>query len=105
MLPLGSTPGRAGTAPIWLNGRTPPSNGGGVATLARTWTAPPALCSVPLFFPDSFEVLVYASPAGWELVGAIEFVSPGNKDRAEERQAFISKCASYLHKGVSVVIV
>src|SRR5688572_5935124 len=53
------------------------SNGGGVATLTRSWTVPAALCTVPVVFPDQFEVLVYASPAGWELVGAIEFISPG----------------------------
>jgi hypothetical protein len=42
---------------------------------------------------------------GRRLVGAIELVSPGNKDRTEERQAFIAKCASYLHQGVSVVVI
>ena len=80
------------------------SNNGGVKTLTRTWTAPPVICSVPVVFPDSFEVLIYSGSAGWDLVGAIEFVSPGNKDREEERRAFLAKCSSYLHEGVSVVI-
>jgi hypothetical protein len=38
------------------------------------------------------------------LVGAIELISPGNKDRPEERRAFIAKCANYLFQGVSVVV-
>jgi hypothetical protein len=38
-------------------------------------------------------------------VGAIELVSPGNKDRAEERLAFATRCANYLYQGVSVVLI
>jgi hypothetical protein len=81
------------------------ANGGAVATLRQTWTAPAASCSAPLLFPDTFEVRVYAGRAGWDLVGAIELVSRSNKDRPEERRAFVSKCASYLHAGVSVVLI
>src|SRR5207248_7594595 len=32
-------------------------------------------------------------------------ISPGNKDRAEERRAFATKCASYLYQGISLIIV
>jgi hypothetical protein len=32
-------------------------------------------------------------------------ISPANKDRDEERQAFVAKCARYLHQGVSVVVI
>jgi hypothetical protein len=39
------------------------------------------------------------------LVGAIELVSPGNKDRPDEQAAFAAKCATYLHQGVSLIIV
>jgi hypothetical protein len=39
------------------------------------------------------------------LVAAIELISPGNKDRASERKAFATKCASYLYQGISVIIV
>ncbi|MBY0528089.1 MAG: DUF4058 family protein [Gemmataceae bacterium] len=85
---------------------SPPSgNGGAVATVPQTWAPPAAICAVPLTFPDRFEVRVYAGNAPWDLVGAIEFVSPGNKDRPEERQAFAIKCASYLHQGISVVLI
>lgn len=85
---------------------TPPStNGGAVATLPRTWAPPAQICTVPTAFLDDFEVQVYAGGGGWNLVAAIELISPGNKDRAEEREAFTSKCSSYLHQGVSVVLI
>lgn len=80
-------------------------NGGGVATQPKTWTVPPKLCTVPLSFPDRFEVLVYADASGWELVGAIEIVSRGSKDRPDKREAFVDKCGSYLRSGVSLVVV
>jgi hypothetical protein len=88
---------------------TPPvasssGNGGAVATQSRTWTVPAPLATVPIEFPDCFEVLVYADEAGWQLVGAIELVSEKNKDRPGERRSFIDKCATLLERGVSVVI-
>ena len=55
--------------------------------------------------PDSYEIRIFEGPGGWNLVGAIELVSPGNKDREAKCQAFVTKCAAYLHAGVSVVIV
>src|ERR1019366_6663436 len=39
------------------------------------------------------------------LVGAIELVSPANKDRETTRDAFVSECASYLQEGVGLIIV
>lgn len=39
------------------------------------------------------------------LVGALEFVSPGNKDWPDTRQAFAGKCAGYLHEQVGLIIV
>jgi hypothetical protein len=86
-------------------GTTSATNGGAVATLPRVWTAPAPVCSEPIVFPDTFEVRVFEGPGSWHLVGAIELVSPGNKDTAERRQAFVTKCASYLHAGVSVVVI
>jgi hypothetical protein len=32
-------------------------------------------------------------------------VSPGNKDRAEERRAFAAKCVNYVCQGVSLIVV
>lgn len=80
----------------------------GPATLtqpARTWApAAPALV-IPGAFPDSFEVLVFASEGGTRLVAAIEMVSPANKDRPAHRQAFCVKCASYLARGISLIVI
>jgi hypothetical protein len=79
---------------------------GGTAILpAQVW-APPAPAQVmPAIFPDSLEVLLFNSEAGPTLVAAVELVSPGNKDRAETRRAFATKCASYLQQGVGLMIV
>jgi hypothetical protein len=69
-----------------------------------TWTPAAPAYSMPAVFPDTFEVRVFSTIAGLTLCAAIELVSPGNKDRSDERRAFATKCASYLHQGVSVII-
>jgi hypothetical protein len=38
-------------------------------------------------------------------VGAIELVSPGNKDRPEARHAFVAKCVAYLTRGIGLIVV
>jgi hypothetical protein len=83
----------------------PLSNGGGVATLPKVWAPPQPLTTMPLAFPDTFEVKVFSTESGRKLVAAIELVSPGNKDREDKRRAFLSKCASYLHEGISLLVV
>jgi Protein of unknown function (DUF4058) len=84
----------------------PPVNGPPVATQAvATWAPPVAAYALPAVFPDSFEVRVFSMMSGRTLVGAIELISPGNKDRPDERQAFATKCASYLHQGISLIII
>jgi hypothetical protein len=70
-----------------------------------TYTPPAATLTTPLVLPEAFSVKVFATSGGLTLVGAIELVSPGNKDRPEERRAFVAKAASYLHQGVSLVVV
>lgn len=52
-----------------------------------------------------YEVLVFDEGRGRTLVAAVEFVSPANKDRPDHRQAFATKCAALVQKGVSVSIV
>ena len=42
---------------------------------------------------------------GLSLAGAIELVSPANKDRVAHREAFASKCETYLQQGVGLLIV
>jgi hypothetical protein len=84
---------------------SPHGSNGGVTVAKKTWTPPAPTMTMPAVFPDSFSVKVYASEGGSKLVGAIELVSPANKDRAATRQAFAIKCANYLHQGIGLVIV
>src|SRR5438034_1145937 len=78
-----------------------PKNGPAVGTItAPTWAPPAPARTLPSIFPDNFEVRVFATAAGMTLVGAIELVSPANKDRPESRRAFAAKCASYLYHGI-----
>jgi hypothetical protein len=82
-----------------------PPRAGTTATLpAQVWAPPAPALVVPAAFPDRFEVLVFESEGGANLVAAIELVSPANKDRSAHRQAFTIKCASYLCQGISLVI-
>jgi len=79
---------------------------GPTATLPRTvWTpaAPPVV--LPAVFPEGCTVEVFSSEGGRSLVAAIELVSPGNKDRATKRRLFAAKCATYLSRGIGLVIV
>jgi hypothetical protein len=76
---------------------------GGVAV--TTWAPPKAVLVMPAVFPDVIEVQVIRDFGGPHLVGAIELVSPGNKDRPETRRAFVAKCAAYLQQGIGLVIV
>ena len=89
---------------------TPQANqsgmGGTAAAPQRIWTPPQPVQTIP-FTPatDNIEVRLFESSGGPTLIGAIELVSPANKDRAEHRQAFVSKCEAYLHQGVGLLIV
>jgi Protein of unknown function (DUF4058) len=79
---------------------------GSVATLpAQVWSPPQAAFTLPAIFADDFEVRVIDARSGPRLVAAIELVSPGNKDRADARRAFVTKCASYLHQGIHVLVI
>jgi hypothetical protein len=76
------------------------------ATLpARVWSPPAPALLMPAVFPGTFRVQVFRNDGGAVLVGAIELVSPGNKDRGDQRRAFAVKCASYLYYGVGLVMV
>jgi hypothetical protein len=81
-----------------------PEANGAVTPRHSVWQ-PHAKAVVPATFPDRFEVLVFRQFGGRQLVAAIELISPGNKDCNETREAFAMKIASYLHEGVSVLIV
>jgi hypothetical protein len=73
--------------------------------LAQAWAPPATNLVVPTVFPDDIEVQVFATITGATLVGAIELVSPGNKDRPEARRAFAAKCVSYLAHGIGLIVV
>jgi hypothetical protein len=70
------------------------------------WTPPPPLGSFPLELPAAVvEVGVFSRSGGPVLAGAVELVSPANKDRPAHREALVSKCAAYLQSGVGLVLV
>ena len=75
--------------------------------VAPTWSpAEPAWSgTVDWSARDLFEVRVIDQRDGPRLVGAIELISPANKDRPAARQAFAGKCAGYLRLGVGLIVV
>ena len=83
-------------------GATRPNDGGRATT---TSPAPTLTLEAELPEEDEFEVRVYDTTRGRQLVAAIELVSPSNKDRPEHRQAFVSKVARLLQQDVCVSIV
>jgi hypothetical protein len=82
------------------------ADGGGAAGTA-VWVAPAPSLTVPLESAgaDTFEVQVLRNFGGPQLRAAIELVSPSNKDRPASRHGFAAKCAGYLRRGVSVIVV
>ncbi len=85
------------------NGADGPRVGGAPES---SWMAPAPAQTVPIaVLNEVAEVLVFSREGGPTLAGAVELVSPGNKDRPGEREAFVSKCASYIQQGVGLVIV
>lgn len=84
--------------PPWLS-----ESGGGTALATYAPPVPSRVAEVELIDEYAYEVLVFQRNR--ELVAAIEIVSPGNKDRPEARQAFVSKCAALLQNRICVSIV
>lgn len=81
-------------------GHSAPTNGDG------TWNAPVPTQTIPFVAAtDVVEVLVYGSREGPTLAAAVELVSPANKDRPAHREAFVSKCETYLQTGAGLLIV
>ncbi len=78
-----------------------PSTGGGgtaVAAARAVYVPPPATGTAEYVFPDTTEIRVTNEETG-QLVGAIELVSPGNKDRGAKRDMFLAKCLDHLAGG------
>ena len=74
--------------------------------MVSQWKPPAPAQVIPFpFLGDTVEIAVFQIEEGPELVGAVELVSPANKDRLEHRDAFVAKCKAYLQQGVGVVLV
>jgi hypothetical protein len=87
---------------------TEPPAGGGVGTAAATrtlWKPAAAPALMPATFPPGCTVEIVATQGGRTLVAAVELVSPGNKDRGLKRRLFAAKCATYLSRGVGLIVV
>jgi hypothetical protein len=54
---------------------------------------------------DDYEVRIYDTEQGRQLVATIEIVSPSNKDRPESRDLFVGKVAALLQQNVCVSLV
>jgi Protein of unknown function (DUF4058) len=77
------------------------------AVATKAWAPPKPKLSAGVNFSrlDSYEIRIYQDLGGAQLRGAIELVSPANKDRAGSRRTFAAKCAGYLQHGIGVVVV
>ncbi|MFO0848942.1 MAG: DUF4058 family protein [Gemmataceae bacterium] len=106
---------RPGTRPEPVGGRNGTDHGpggeGGVAVAVEPAVATDPTTdadytlTVPVGLIDQFAIDVWDTERGFRLAGAIELVSPGNKDRADARQMFVGKAAGYLLTGVGLVVV
>lgn len=68
----------------------------------------PAPPTMTLDFPmatDCVQVDVYENSGGPVLAGAIELVSPANKDRRSSRDAFLTKCEALLLDGIGLIVI
>ena len=81
------------------------ADSGGVATAVWAPTKPTSVIETEMADFDEYEVRIYDTQRGRQLVAAIEIISPGNKDRPESRRQFVAKCAELLRRHVSVVMV
>mgnify|MGYP001216250321 CR=1 FL=1 len=60
------------------------------------WTPPPPSASLPLEMSGVVvEVGIFSRSGGPQRAGAVERISPANKDRPLHREAFVSKCVTY----------
>ena len=72
----------------------------------ENWAVPEPNQSVPVaMLGNLVEIGIFRQEGGPSLAGAIELVSPANKDRSAHREAFVNKCSTYLQQGVGLVIV
>lgn len=78
----------------------------GTEPLAVNYTPPAPQATHSTTFTEAVvEIGIFSRSGGPQLAGAVELVSPANKDRPETRQALVNKCATYIQAGVGVVLV
>jgi hypothetical protein len=78
----------------------------GAAGASTGWVPPPPLTSYPFELSGVVvEVGIFSRSGGPQLAGVVELVSPANMDRPSHREAFVSKCVTYLQAGVGLVLV
>ncbi len=92
---------RSNGVPAWGSN----AEDGGLATSTYAPPEPTLVLDTDLNDQYQYEVLVFDQTRGRRLVAAIEIVSPANKDRPENRRAFVAKCAALLQQHVCVSIV
>jgi hypothetical protein len=70
------------------------------------WQPPSPDFTLPFSTLDEqVEISIFNAEAGPVLLAAIELISPANKDRPTQRDAFVHKCMAYLQQGIGLVIV
>jgi hypothetical protein len=69
------------------------------------WAPPTPVVIIPTVFARDFEVLVFQSDSTRNPVAVIELAGPADKEGCPQRLAFATKCASYLYRGVSLIVV
>jgi hypothetical protein len=80
-----------------------PADSSSTATLVSL--TPTLTVETELTEPDEYEVRIYDTERGQQLVAAIEIVSPSNVDRPETRDQFIQKVTTLMQQDVSVSII
>jgi hypothetical protein len=87
-------------------GRAPATEKGEASVATLPWAPPAPAQTLLVDFLDqaSFQVKVFDEDSGRRLVGVIELVSPGNKDRPETRKVFAGKCLAYLQQEIGLII-
>jgi hypothetical protein len=73
----------------------------------QDWQPSPPTQVVPFesAMMEQVEVGIFSSEQSTKLIGAIEIVSPANKDRPSQREVFVTKCQSYLEQGVGLIVI
>lgn len=88
-----------------LDNRDPGITRGDGATATLAALSPTLTIDAELSDQDEYEVRIYDTERGRQLVAAIEIISPSNKDRPDTRKIFVGKVASLLQQGVCVSLV